>query len=257
MVAITAPAAAGVDIWLQDLGRGVLSRFTLGAGTARSPVWSPDGARLAYAFQPASAYSYGIYIKPVGGSAPEKLLDGGVNAYPTDWSRDGKWIVYHQQGAATGYDLWLMPLDGDRQPIPYLHSPAHETNGRFAPHSSEGPQWMAYQSDETGRNEIYVQSIPPGMTYQISGTGGTQPTWRSDGAELFYRAERKLMAVPIVLGARFAFGQSRELFANAETDGYAVAADGQRFLLNVPVDTKRASAASVTVVVGWTATPRK
>jgi hypothetical protein len=256
-VAITAPAAAGVDIWLQDLGRDVLSRFTLGAGTARSPVWSPDGTRLAYAFQPASAYSYEIYIKPVTGSAPEKLLGGGVNAYPTDWSSDGRWIVYHQQGDATGMDLWLMPLDGDRKPTPFLHTPAHEMNGRFAPHSSGGPRWMAYQSDETGRNEIYVQSIPAGMTYQISTGGGTKPTWRSDGAELFYESNRKLMAVPTTLGTGVAFGPSRELFANADTDGYEVAADGQRFLLNVPVDTRRVTAAPVTVVVGWTAASKR
>jgi Tol biopolymer transport system component len=252
-IAITAPTTAGVDIWLQDLERDVLSRFTLTSGTARSPVWSPDGTRLAYAFQPASAYSYEIYVKPVSGRAPERLLGGGVNAYPTDWSSDGRWLLYHHQGEDTGLDIWLMPLDGDRKPSPYLQTPAHEMNGRLAPRSSGGPQWMAYQSDETGRNEIYVQSIPAGMKYQISSAGGTQPIWRSDGAELFYRMDRKLMAVSIELGTRVTFGQSRELFSNAESDGYDVAADGQRVLLNVPIDTNYVTAPPVTVILGWTA----
>jgi hypothetical protein len=252
-VAVTRPVGAQVDIWLQDLQRDVHpSRLTLRAGIARSPAWSPDGTRLVYAFQPLMGYSYDIYVKPTSGNAAEEVLHGGVNAYPTDWSSDGRWITYHQQSEKTGMDLWVVPLDGDRTPAPYLQTPANEENARFAPSTGGPPRWMAYQSDETGRSEIYVQSIPAGVKYQISNAGGTQPSWRRDGSELFYRIDRTFMATPIVLGAQVQFGRPRELFANTGVLGYDVAPDGQRFLLNLPVEARGLTAPPVTVVLGWT-----
>ena len=142
-------------------------------------------------------------MKPANGGAEELLLQGGVNAFPMDWSSDGRWMAYQQQGRNTGLDLWLLPLDGDRKPREYLQTPFDETNGRFAPGASGGPRWMAYQSNESGQSQVYIQSIPPtGAKFQVSTTGGDAPKWRGDGRELFYvSSDRKMMAVPVQLGA--------------------------------------------------------
>ena len=125
--------------------------------------------------------------------------------------------------------------------------------------SSGSPRWMAYQSNESGQNQIYVQSIPAsGAKYQLSTAGGTQPTWRGDGKELFYLStDRKLMAVPIALGANVEPGTPHELFANAGITGYAPSPDGQRFLVNVPAGGEGAAAPPITVVLNWTAGLKK
>jgi eukaryotic-like serine/threonine-protein kinase len=175
------------DIWLQDATRDVITRFTFRPGFNRNQIWSPDGTRLAYSLQQATAYSATLFVKPASGGAEELLLQGGVNAFPMDWSSDGRWMVYQQQGRNTGLDLWLLPLDGDRKPREYLQTPFDETNGRFAPGAGGGPRWMAYQSNESGQSQVYIQSISPtGAKFQLSTTGGETPKWRGDGKELFY-----------------------------------------------------------------------
>ncbi len=241
------------DIWLQDVNRDVMTRFTFRPGANRNPVWSPDGTRLLFAIQPVSAYSAGLYVKPASGGGTEQLLlQGGVNAFSLDWSNDGRWIVYQQQGQTTGLDLWLLPLEGERKPASYLQTPFEESDARFAP-SPGPPRWMAYQSNESGQTQVYVQSIPAtGAKYQLSTTGGEQPTWRSDGKELFYiTPDRKLMAVSIALDQSAEVSTPRELFANAGMSTYAVARDGQRFLVNVPVGGDNAVVPPITMVVNW------
>ena len=242
------------DIWLQDLGRDVITRFTFRPGVNRNPLWSPDGKRLSFAFAGSSAYSFGLFVKPAsGGGAEELLLEGGVNAFGMDWSPDGRWIVYQQQGQTTGLDLWLLPLEGDRKPVPYLQTPFDDTFARFAPGSAAGPRWMAYQSSESGQAQVYVQSIPPsGAKYQISTSGGVQPTWRADGKELFYiTPDRKVMAASVELGASVAPGTPHELFTNSGATAYAPSRDGQRFLLNVPAGGEGTTVSPVTIVLNW------
>jgi serine/threonine protein kinase/Tol biopolymer transport system component len=255
-VAITKGTQGQVDIWLQDVRRDVITRFTFRAGISRNPVWIAEGNRVAFAFQAAGAYSSDIFIKPAAGGAEELLLRGGVNAYPMDSSADGRWLLFQQQDEKTGLDLLLLPLDGDRKPTPYLQTPFNEGNGRFAP-GSPSPKWVAYESDESGQKQIYVQSIPAGVKYQISTAGGIHPRWRGDGKELFYLSmDRKLMAVQLALGATVESGTPRELFPSAGVTEYNVAADGQRFLLNVNAE-EQGAAAPVTVVLGWTAGLKK
>jgi hypothetical protein len=118
---------------------------------------------------------------------------------------------------------------------------------------------MAYQSNESGQDQIYVQAIPAsGAKYQVSTTGGTQPSWRRDGKELFYfSADQKLMAVPIKLSTSVEPGTPQELFTNAGLTGYAPSPDGQRFLVNVPADGEAAAAPPITVVLNWTAGLKK
>ena len=245
-------------IWLLSLERGVLTRFTFRAGSHLNPRWSADGSRLIFEMQSLGSYSADIYQKPVGGNVQEELLlHGGINTRPEDWSSDGKWIVYGQTGQKTGNDLWLFPLGGDRKPVRYLQSPFDENDARFSPNG----RWMAYQSSESGRPQIYVQAVPPsGIKYQISAAAGTSPQWRRDGEELFYvGADQKLTAVPVKLGATVEAGTPQPLFPIPQLGagfGYAPMRDGQRFLVNVPAGGE-AAAQPMTVVTTWTAGLKK
>jgi len=254
------------DIWLQDLGRGVLSRFTFRSGLTRFPVWSPDSRRIIFAFASLSSSSYStvIYQKPVGGNGQEELLlHSGLNGFPNDWSPDGKWIVYEQTGQKTGSDLWLLPLNGDRKPVIYLQTPFDELNARFSPDG----RWMAYQSNESGQIQVYVQTVPvSGAKYQISISGGSSPRWRPDGKELFYvSADRKLMAAPVKLGATIEAGTPQPLFELSPLPGFASQAlsfyqpmrDGQRFLVNAPAGGEAGAATPFTVVTNWQAAFKK
>ena len=146
-----------------------------------------------------SAAVHEFFRKPVDGAGAEQLLATlGTNSYPSDWSSDGKWIVFRQDGDKTGQDLWLLPLSGDRKPVPYLATPAAEYQARFSPDG----RWMAYTSNESGQPQVYVQAIPAsGPKWQISQAGGSSPYWRHDGKEMFYlSADQKVMAVPVKIG---------------------------------------------------------
>ena len=250
------------DLWLEEVGRGVLSRFTFRPGVSRNPVWSPDGSRIVFATQALNSYSTNIYQKPAGGNGQEELLfRSGVNGWPGDWSPDGKWIVYEQTGQKTAADLWLLPLNGDRRPMPYLETSFDETNAKFSPDG----KWTAYQSNESGQFQVYVQTVPTsGAKYQISSSGGGLPKWRHDGRELFYiSADQKLMAVPVKLGATVEAGTPQPLFPaafglNATGSVYEPSRDGQRFLVNVPAGGETAAGAQpLTVVTNWQAAFKK
>jgi len=259
-VALRIGTGSQSDVWLEDMGRGVLSRFTFRSGISRNPVWSPDGSRLVFGFQSLGTYSSEIYQRPAGGNGQEELLlHAGINGYPNDWSPDGKWIVYSQTGQKTALDLWLLPLNGDRKPVPYLQTPFDETGARFSPDG----RWMAYQSNESGRFQVYVQTVPPsGAKYQISSAGGSVPNWGRDGKELSYvSADQKLMAVPVKLGATVEAGTPLPLFPIPETATsfyYAPMRDGQRFLVNVAAGGETgATAQPITVVTNWQAVLKK
>jgi eukaryotic-like serine/threonine-protein kinase len=256
-VALLVYAGTRNDLWLQDVGRGVLSRFTFNSGFSRSPVWSPDGSRLIYAFEPEGAFAFDIYQKPIGGNSQAELLFHSViGGWQDDWSPDGKWLVYQEVGHDTGNDLWLLPLTADRKPVPYLLTPFDERSARFSPDG----KWMAYQSNESGRFEIYVQTFPAsGAKYQISSLGGTDAQWRRDGKELFYiGADKKLMAVPVKLGSTLEAGTPQSLFPVPETRAtlksfvYEPSVDGQRFLVDVPVEGNQSDTAPpLTIVTNW------
>jgi Tol biopolymer transport system component len=206
---------------------------------------------------------YDLYLKPASGAAKEVLLlHGGANAYPSDWSRDGKLLVYSQTGEKTKDDIWLLPLDGDHKPILYLQTPFNE---RFAQISPDG-RYMAYTSDESGRDQVYVQPVPPsGAKWLVSTGGGTQPRWRRDGLELFYvAADQMLMAAPVKTSGNFESGSPQPLFtapgqaARNQIDFvYQPSADGKRFLVNVVAGGESASAPPLTVWLNWQAALKK
>jgi len=168
--------------------------------------------------------------------------------------------VYEVLDDKTRNDLWLLSLSDGRRVIPFLRLPFNETGGRISPDG----RWMAYASDESGRDEIYITSYPePRGTTRISTDGGAQVEWRRDGRELFYRAlDRKLMVVPIRGGANFDAGTPQTLFelpteppawiqGGVDQRVYAPSADGQRFLIGVPVGEE--SSTPITIVLNWTA----
>jgi eukaryotic-like serine/threonine-protein kinase len=158
-----------------------------------------------------------------------------INLVPTDWSPDGQDIVFSTPQVATGSDLWLLPLSGDRKPVKFIATLAEEMHGNFSPDG----HFVAYTSNESGRYEVYVQTFPlSDRKWQVSTNGGYEPRWRTDGREIYYLSEaRKLMAVSVGPGP--SFGVPQPLFqtrvpagVTANRQHYVPSRDGQRFLVN-------------------------
>ena len=175
-----------------------------------------------------------------------------------DWSPDGGFILYRSPGVSTGFDLWVLPVHGDRKPFPVAQTNFEERDGQFSPDG----KWIAYQSNASGRPEIVVQSFPsPASKLQVSREGGAQIRWRADGKELFYIAlDGRLMAVPIQFasdGRSVQAGTPVPLFSTrvggavqgSNRQQYVVARDGQRFLMNTLAE--EANASPITVILNW------
>jgi Tol biopolymer transport system component len=242
------------DLWVRDLKRGVSSRLTFGDGNEIWPTWSPDGRDIAFGSDASGAYS--VRRQPADGTGVESPVYGtNQNTGPSDWSGDARTLVLtaYPQGNA---DLWTCNAEGGGDAREVLGTPFNESQGQLAPDG----RWLAYTSMESGVPEVYVRAFPgPGGKWQISNGGGGGPQWRGDGRELFFRANRgtTLMAVTIDAGAAFQAGTPARLFEVSMTGGdpvrnrYVAAADGQRFLVNVPQDA--AGLDVFNVVLNWTA----
>ena len=249
------------DIWLLDTARGVSTRFTSSSSISNFPLWSPDGKRIV--FQSGSKGVLDLYEKATSGTAPEELLLASPEyKVPSDWSVDGRFLLYRSQTEKMGFDIWALPMDGDRKPFPVVRTQFSERDGQFSPDG----KWIAFQSDESGRDEIYVQPFPgPGRKVLISTNGGIQVRWRQDGRELFYiAADDQLMAVPIKVssdrqsiepGAPSALFPARvgRIAVGAVVDlprqQYIVSSDGQRFLMNTLVNDTNTD--PITVILNW------
>jgi DNA-binding winged helix-turn-helix (wHTH) protein/Tol biopolymer transport system component len=254
--------AKGLDLWVLEAARGVSNRLTSNPGASHLPVWSPDGLK--------TLFSHGVppnlYLREASGAgAQQRLTDKQTVLGALDWSRDGRFILYFENGQETQLDLWVLPVAPDGKPTgdpkPYLRTRFREILGRFSP--GPAPRWVAYQSDESGRWEVYVQSFPePGGARRISTGGGQYPQWNANGRELFYvSGDNKLMAVSLRVEADSVEPSApHELFPMlSEPRGllqipYDAAPDGRRFLVQGP-DEQRAPA--LTVVVNWPALLRK
>jgi len=250
------------DLWLLEVERGVAGRFTTNPGPSNYPIWSPDGRTILF----CSGAPRNLFRKePSGAGDEQRFSRSPTSQYPTDWSRDGRWVLYHEVAPGTQRDLWVLPAtpEGksalDATPRPYLRTPSDERWGRFSPEAP--PRWVAYQSDETGRWEVYIQAFPaPRLATRISTGGGQYPQWGADGHELFYVSpDNKLMAVSLKTGAdTVELSTPRELFPLPAVDVgwnlYDLTPDGGRFLV---LATPEQAAQPLTVIVNWSALLKK
>jgi len=244
-------------VWLLDFARGTSTRFTFGPGSdARFPVWSPDGNSIIFASNREG--NYDLYQKPASGAGDEQLLlKSGESKFPDSWSSDGRFLLYSAIGGAKGESaLWVLPLGGDKKPFPFLSTEFNEMRGRFSPDG----RWVAYVSDESGTNEIYVRPFSLGSSGTISSVGGkwlistgggNDPRWRGDGKELYYLASnRSLMAVEVSAIPIFQAGLPKVLFQAPLADAnWDITADGKRFLF--PAPPAESAQAHFTVVLNW------
>lgn len=244
-----------ISIWLMDLARGTASPFTFEQTIDFAPIWSPDGNRIVFASLREGPPSLFQKVSNSAGNE-EPLLKSFIPKIPYDWSRDGRFIIYGVIDPKNSWDLWVLPLDGDRTPIAFLQTDSDERQAQFSPNG----KWVAYTSIESGRVEVYVRPFPAAAgKWQVSTGGGEQPRWRRDGKELFYlSADHKLMALEVnTEGPTFEHHAPNALFVtrvggiDTPGDYYAVTADGQRFLLNNLVE--EAAHTPISVVLNWTA----
>jgi Tol biopolymer transport system component len=243
------------QLWLVDRG-GHITQFTNGASGKGSPVWSPDGSRIACYSEMDGNYDL-VSGSAEPGSQMETLLSNPLPKFPTDWSRDGKYLLFGLLTEATKSDIWALSM-ADRHTAPVLDTISSEGYAALSPDG----KWMAYQSDESGRNQVYVQpfdGIAGGTRrrYDVSTEGGGGlPRWRADGQELFYlTASGRMMAVRVYLqGDEFRNDPPQALFQTLTTPNtwnwFDVAPDGQRFLMSLPLEWSNAS--PIAVVTNWT-----
>jgi Tol biopolymer transport system component len=252
-IAVTRTIQGNQDVWVVDGQRGGATRITSDPATEQSAIWSPDGARIVFSSNRKGIAD--LYLKPSSGvGAEELLLESPFPKLATDWSTDGRFLLFQYGDAKTGWDVAALPMEGERKPIVVASAPFEERAGQFSPDG----RWVAYQSNESGRFEIYVQPFPgPGDRWQVSTGGGADPRWRPDGGELYFVSPGGMLmaAVVRVSGSTFDAGSPTALFQTRMAVGsnanlspeYAVARDG-RFLLNVD---ENSGAAPITVIVNW------
>jgi Tol biopolymer transport system component len=252
------------DLWVYDVNRGTETRLTASRG--QTPFWSPQDDRIV--FQSNRTGGSQLYQRSSSpGGTDELLLNGKGSSWPTQWSRDGKYIVYFEAGISKNKrDIWVLPTDGNREPIPFMTTEADEFMGQLSPDN----RWMAFTSDRSGRDEVYVRSFPSGEGERlISVSGGRAPRWNGDGKELYFIGENgKLTSVSVrwsPAGTKPAFeaGPPVELFdthvvraGNDTLFQYDVTADGKRFLINTNTSSAE-STLVLTVVTNWADRLRK
>ena len=264
------------EIWVDELARTVRMRLTIDPDTDHGfPLWSPDGNRILFGALQGKARR-GIYQKPANGASGEELLlpsdKQDVQIWPTSWSRDGRFILY-TRGALTltQADIWVLPLEGDRKPRPFVQAPAAAYDGQFSPDG----RWVAYTSKESGRDEVYVvpfdaarvlnpgsgssASASGGGKWLVSASGGRFPRWRRDGKEIFYLSPASQMMAAQVeeKGNSIELRTPQVLFrSGVEAPSgapYDVTPDGKKFVINAINE----QSSPLTLLVNWTANLKK
>jgi eukaryotic-like serine/threonine-protein kinase len=245
-IAVTIRAVSS-DIWILDLVRGSSARLTFDPGEDETVVWAPDGKAVAFSADRAGQQAQreraperpvttrGIFRKASDGSGTEeRTLDFDFHPHVSSWSPDGRTLVYTEFDPAFSGDIWVMTLGQKAEKRPWLRTPFNERAGRFSPDG----RWLVYVSNESGRDEIYVQPFPgPGGKWQISVSGGTEPVWSRDGKEIFYLSGRKMMSVPVSAGTTFSAEIPHALFEGSFVPtrrgeaAHDVSPDGRRFLM--------------------------
>jgi eukaryotic-like serine/threonine-protein kinase len=242
------PESRGADLWTFDVARGVGSRLTFDPSIEEYPVWSPEGDSVIFdSNRDGLGDIYRKELTTVGSEA--LLLKTDRWKQPQDWSPDGRYLIYAFVDPKTRRDLWLLPLFGEKKPVPLLVAPFSQGEARFSPDG----KWFAYVSNESGRSEVYAQPFPPtGEKWQISVGGGRTARWRGVGKEIVYLAPDYMRkSVAIQTSPTFEAGVPKDLFKTPNSWGFDVTPDGQRFLVNMPAADSPAS--PTTIVLHWDA----
>ncbi|HEV8337412.1 MAG TPA: protein kinase [Candidatus Polarisedimenticolia bacterium] len=236
----------GTDLWLVDLLRSIPTRFAPTFSKEANVVWFDDSRRIAFSSNRSGRAE--IYLGSADGTGEPEMVPTTDAQFKTVWdvSRDGRRLVFGMLGNNTSWDLWTLPLEKGGKPQPYQAGPGQESHARISPDG----RWLAYDSDESGRLEVYVQSFPvPERKTRISVDGGDTPGWTMAGKELLYAKEDTVMSVPIGQGAALEPGVPRPLLTLPEgTTGVAATADGERFLVTAGPDAQR----DIRVILNWT-----
>jgi eukaryotic-like serine/threonine-protein kinase len=219
------------DVLVTDISRGATSRLASFPGDLPETIWSPDGKYVVWN-ERHSGKARLMKKLASGAGESEVLIESNVNSVvPSDWSPDGKFILY-TSFANRNRDIWVLPLEGDRTPFPYIQTPADDQSAVFSPDG----KYVAYRSYESGSNQVYIQTFPASANkWPVSTSGGITPYWSRTGRELFYVQSGKLMSVEIKPGDPLSVGAPQPLvdFSSVRSprnDDYAVSNDGQRLL---------------------------
>lgn len=235
--------AANNDIWIYHIPRRVLSRLTFGGGNNGDPIWSPDGQYVVYAAEKGK--SQNIFRKSWDGSREEERLTTSPNTQtPVSFSPDGKTLSFVEKG-----DIWVVDIEGDRKPRPFIHTSAQESDGMISPDG----RWMAYSSNESGKHEVYITSFPGHQgRWQVSNGGGVAPLWTSKGKELVFFNGSSVMLVDILeSGTMFDFSVPRKLCEEPPgVNSLDISSDGKKILVGI-TQTQRMTLPRVEVVTEW------
>ena len=242
---------AGQNVWIYEMASRILTPFTFQAPQARSPIWTVDGKHLTFSLDLEPG---GIFWRPVDGSREREQLtqmQQAIIQIPNSWSRDG--VLAYSEGLPNNGDIWTLSVEGERQPQEFVVTEFNERHPMFSPNG----RWIAFTSDQSRRDEIYVKAYPgPGGMVQISNEGGNQPLWARDGEELFYRNGDKMMMVSVQTKPTFKMlAVPRVLFQDSYIPGsfgwapnYDLTPDGERFVMVKQSETR---ATQINIVLNW------
>jgi serine/threonine-protein kinase len=229
-LAIQVQEPNGMDLWLLDIARQAWTRLTFAKGNG-DPVWSPDGARIAFSSN-RNGY-YNLYLIAADGGGVERLTTSASWQFPSSWSPDGRTLLFDD---STEWDIWEVPVDGSSPPRPLVAAPHTQGGARFSPDG----RWLAYESAESGRAEVYVRARGGSdRRWTISTEGGSAPLWSQMGREIVYQNGTKILAVPVATTPTFTSGVPAVLFDRRKRVlDYDVTPDGQRFVIAEATETE-------------------